>query len=246
MDVRLDGKVAFVTGGGGGFGRAFSAGFAESGASVAVVDWKLDDAESAAASIRATGGKAQAFQCDVRLADAVNATVQRVVDEFGGLDILMNIAGQSGRSPAQELSEEDWDLTLDINLKGMFLCCKAAIPHLISRGGGRIINMASSRGIHGQPNAVHYSASKGASIALTKSLAQELKQHRITVNAIAPGGTDTPGWEGKTPPAEVAARRAKGNIGQPGDLVPMAVMLASDFGYQITGHLVVRDIYMPR
>jgi len=169
-----------------------------------------------------------------------------VVRRFGGLDILLNIAGDSSKYDLADLPEEEWDRILDINLKGMYLCCKAAIPHLIARGGGRIINMASSRGIQGQPHGAHYAASKGGVIALTKSLAQELCRYRITVNALAPGATETPMWERGRTPEEAQEARRTGRVGRPEDLVPVAVLLASDLGYQITGHVVVREIYMLR
>ncbi|MFN0074464.1 MAG: SDR family NAD(P)-dependent oxidoreductase [Chloroflexota bacterium] len=246
MDVRLDGKVAIVTGGGGGFGRPYSLALAEAGAAVAVVDHDAALAERVVAKIRAQGGEAAAYSTDVASALSVANMLTEVVQHFGGLDILVNIAGVSSKSLLQDLPEEDWDRVIDINLKGMWLCCKAAIPHLIARGGGRIINMASSRGLHGQPNGAHYASSKGGTIALTKSLAQELKQHRVTVNCLGPGATDTPMWEGNLTAEQAAHRRATEPLGQPDDLAPMVVFLASDWGYQVTGHMVVRDIFVPR
>ncbi len=246
MDVRLDGKVAIVTGGGGAFGRAYCLGLARSGAAVAVVDVKAEPVSSVVSQIRDEGGRAEPFLVDVRSAEQVQRMMDAVVRRFGGLDILLNIAGDSSKYDLADLPEEEWDRILDINLKGMYLCCKAAIPHLIARGGGRIINMASSRGIQGQPHGAHYAASKGGVIALTKSLAQELSRYRITVNALAPGATDTPMWERGRTPEEAEEARRTGRVGRPEDLVPVAVLLASDLGYQITGHVVVREIYMPR
>lgn len=251
MDVRLDGKVALVTGAAGGFGRAYSGGLARAGAAVAVADVNGPAAEAVASAIRAEGGQARAFAVDVAVAAEVRGLVEAVVATFGGLDILLNIAGINPKHDLMDIPEEEWDRVLDINLKGMYLCCRAAIPHLIARGGGRIINMASSRGLYGQVHGAHYAASKGGVIALTKSLAQELAADRITVNAMAPGATDTPMWEqgmrelGRTT-QELDAIRRSGAIGRPEDLVPVAVLLASELGYQLTGHVVVRDIYMPR
>lgn len=245
MDVRLDGKVAIVTGGAGGFGRAYCRGLAEAGATVAVVD-VLEATEDFAASLREAGGRAESFGVDVTDARAVQNLVTQVVERYGGLDILLNIAGDATKHDLQDLPEEEWDRVLDLNLKGMYLCCKAAIPHLIKRGGGRIINMASSRGMQGQPHSAHYAASKGGVIALTKSLAEELRPHRITVNALAPGATDTPMWRrNRTDVVGEAASRGD-RLGRPEDLAPVVVFLASDFGYQITGLVVVRDIFMPR
>jgi NAD(P)-dependent dehydrogenase (short-subunit alcohol dehydrogenase family) len=243
MDVRLDGKVALVTGGAGGFGRAYSVALAEAGARVAVADLEPEAARSVAAEI---GSASRAYGVDLRSAEAVEGLVERVVSEFGGLDILVNVAGRSGRFDTATMAETDWDTILDANLKGTFLACRAAIPHLIARGGGRIINMGSNRGIEGQPRGAAYAASKGGVIALSRSLAQELAPHRITVNVLAPGVTDTAMWRRGRPPEEAEAQIASGRIGQPPDLAPLVVLLASDLGAQLTGMTLLRDVFMPR
>jgi NAD(P)-dependent dehydrogenase (short-subunit alcohol dehydrogenase family) len=243
MDVRLDGKVALVTGGAGGFGQAYARALGAAGARIALADMALDDARRAAGEI---GGGAQAYEVDLRSADQVDALIRQVVADFGGLDILVNVAGRSGRFDTAEMAEADWDMILDANLKGTFLACKFAIPHLIARGGGRIINMGSNRGIEGQPRGAAYAASKGGVIALSRSLAQELAPHRITVNVLAPGVTDTAMWRRGRPPEEAEAQIASGRIGQPEDLAALVVLLASDLGGQLTGMTLLRDVFMPR
>lgn len=246
MDVRLDGKVALVTGGGGGFGRAYSTALAASGAAVAVADLVSRSADRVVTEIEAIGGLARAYEVDLRAGPEVDRLVSNVVDDFGGLDILVNVGGRSGKVDFANLPEDEWDAVIDSNLKGMYFACRAAIPHLIARGGGRIINMGSNRGIDGQPRGAHYAASKGGVLALSRSLAKELRRHRITVNALAPGATDTAMWRASNTPDEVERRLAEGVVGQPEDFGPLVVLLASDLGDQYTGMTFIRDVYVPR
>lgn len=246
MDVRLDNKIALVTGGAGGFGSAYAQALARSGATVAVADLNEAGVQATAAQLRATGGRADGFVVDLRSQASVEQLVQAVVAAHGGLDILVNVAGTSNKVDLKDLSEDDWDRVIDANLKGIYLACKATIPHLVQRGGGRIINMGSNRGIQGQPHGSHYAASKGGVIALSRSLAQEVSQHRITVNTLAPGATDTAMWERGVTPAEAAARRASGELGRPEDFADLVVFLASDQAAMLTGMLFLRDVFIPR
>ena len=243
MDVRLDGKVALVTGGAGGFGRAYSLALADAGARVAIADLELEASRSAAEQV---GAGSRGYAVDLRSAETVERLIDQVVTDFGGLDILLNVAGRSGRFDTAAMAEADWDTIIDGNLKGTFLACKYAIPHLIARGGGRIINMGSNRGIEGQPRGTAYAASKGGVIALSRSLAQELAPHRITVNVLAPGVTDTAMWRHGRSAEEAERQLASGKIGQPADLAPLVVLLASDLGDQLTGMTLLRDVFMPR
>jgi 3-oxoacyl-[acyl-carrier protein] reductase len=242
MDIRLDGKVALVTGGGGGFGRAYSTALAASGSSVAIADLSLESAEAVAAEI---GGDCRAFRVDLRSSAEVERLMADVVAAFGGLDILVNVAGRSGKVDFVDLAEDEWDDLIDANLKGIYLACKHAIPHLIARGGGRIINMGSRRGIEGSPRGAHYAASKGGVLALSRSLALELRPHRITVNALAPAATDTAMWRRGVSPEEAERRIAAGEVGRPEDLAPLVVFLASDEGGALTGMTFMRDLFMP-
>lgn len=246
MNIRLDGKVALVTGGAGGFGRAFSAALAEAGATVGVVDIDGGRAEAAAGALTARGFTAAAFPGDVTNGAAVRRIVDQVAEQFGGLDILVNLAGDNTKYTVAELPEAEWDRIMDLNLKSMFLCCQAALPHLIARGGGRIINMASHIATSGRPGQAHYAATKAGIIALTTSLAQEVARHRITVNGLAPGGTETAMWARSMTPADIEERRRSGRIGQPEDLGPFVVFLCSDGAYHLTGHIIARDHFMPR
>ena len=243
MNVRLDGKIALVTGGGGGFGRAYAMALADAGATIAIADI---DAERAQETVDLISGGARAFEVDLREGGQVAALMGAVVSAFGGIDILLNVGGRSGKVELQDLAEDEWDAVIDANLKGVYLACKHVIPHLIARGGGRIINMGSNRGIAGQPRGAHYAASKGGVLALSRSLASELTDRRITVNALAPGATDTRMFRAGVTPEEVARRRAAGELGEPEDLAPLVVLLASDAGYQLTGMTFVRDIFMAR
>jgi NAD(P)-dependent dehydrogenase (short-subunit alcohol dehydrogenase family) len=157
-----------------------------------VADYAKEVAEQVAADIRQAKGDAIAVQVDVGSKDSVLKMMQGVLAKYGQIDILFNGAGVMTRIPVVELPEEEWDRVLRINLKGTFLCSQAAAKHMIPKKQGRIINIASGRGVAGQARAAHYAASKAGVIAFTKSLAVELAPYDITVNAVCPGATDTP------------------------------------------------------
>jgi NAD(P)-dependent dehydrogenase (short-subunit alcohol dehydrogenase family) len=237
--TRLKGKVALVTGAQQGIGRAMALAFAAEGADVAVN--YLDDAAAAervAADARKHGVHAVVIQADVARVEEGQALVGRTVRELGGVDVLVNNAGVYPRSPFLELAEREWDHVLDVNLKGACFCAQAAARAMIAGGRrGSIINLSSSS-IRGQARGVHYTASKGGLITMTRSMALELAPHGIRVNAIAPGTTDTAQPRGGNTEAELAALARViplGRIAQPEDIADVAVFLAGDESRHMTG-----------
>jgi NAD(P)-dependent dehydrogenase (short-subunit alcohol dehydrogenase family) len=189
---KLDSKIAFVTGGGGGIGGAVARLFAMEGAMVIVADAKIDAAVRVANEIMKNGGKARAEHLDVTKWTEIESLVNSISTDFGGIDILVNCAGIVTVLPFQDISEEKWDMTMDINAKGTFLCCKAVGRSMIQRGSsGKIVNIASMLGKIGAQMYTHYSASKFAVIGITKCLALELAKYHINVNSVCPGDTDT-------------------------------------------------------
>jgi NAD(P)-dependent dehydrogenase (short-subunit alcohol dehydrogenase family) len=249
--TRLAGKIALVTGAQQGIGRAIAIACAREGADV-LVNF-LDDpaaAERVAAEARAAGVRALVARGDVARSADVQALVGRAVQELGGVDILVNNAGIYPRSLFLELAEDEWDRVLDVNLKGSFLCAQAAARAMIAGGRpGSIINLSSSS-IRGQARGVHYTASKGGIVTMTRSMALELAPHRIRVNAIAPGTTDTAQPRGGHTEAELCAMAQTiplGRIAQPEDIAAVAVFLASDEARHMTGQTlhVNGGLYMP-
>lgn len=187
--IDLEGRVAVITGGAQGFGRASAERFIASGAKVAIWDRDLALAEKTAGEL---GGNVKAFACDVTDPKAVEAARDATLAAFGKIDILVNNAGIAGpTAKVWEYSLEDLQMTMRVNLEGPWLCCKAVVPGMIAQNYGRIVNIASIAGKEGNPNASAYSASKAALIGLTKSLAKELATYDISVNAIAPAAART-------------------------------------------------------
>jgi len=237
--TRLKGRVALVTGAQQGIGKAMALAFAREGADV-VVNY-LDDAggaEQVATQARKSGVRAVVAQADVARVDQGQALVARAVQEFGGLDVLVNNAGVYPRSPFLDLSEREWDYVLDVNLKGSCFCAQAAARAMIAGGRrGSIINLSSSS-VRGQPRGVHYTASKGGIITMTRTMALELAPHGIRVNAIAPGTTDTAQPRGGMSEEELVAFARQiplGRIAQPDDIASVAVFLASEESRHMTG-----------
>lgn len=246
--MRLQGKVAIVTGGAQGMGRAISMRFAAEGARVVVADLNLEGAEGTVQEIEGSGGESAAVAVDVRDQAQVQEMVGTVVERFGGLDILVNNAGVGKIIPFFETTEADWDFIFDINCKGLLWCSQAAARQMIAQGrGGKIINLASQAGRRGEALVLAYCASKACVISMTQSTALALAPHKINVNAIAPGIVDTPFWDevdkqfAKLLDMEVGEPKRTftqsiplGRIEQPEDVAGAAVFLASSDADYIT------------
>ena len=243
----LQGQVGIVTGGGQGLGKTFCQAFVEAGASVVVAEINPETGAATAREIRESGRRALCVETDVRSRVSADAMVEATLAEFGRIDFLMNNAGISRWAPAEEVSQQDWQDVIEINLNGLFYCCQAVAPHMIERQSGRIINIASMSGIiANRPQAqASYNASKAAVIHLTKSLAAEWAPHNIRVNAIAPGYMDTPMVRPFLEDPEYGGRWIDaipmGRPGRPEELAPIAVLLASEASSYMTGATVVVD-----
>jgi NAD(P)-dependent dehydrogenase (short-subunit alcohol dehydrogenase family) len=240
--VAAEGRVALVTGAQQGIGRATAVALARAGADVALN--YLDDraaTEKAASEIRAMGRRALLVQADISRAAEVDAMVAAVGQGLGVPDILVNNAGVYPRSPFLELAEREWDFVLGVNLKGSFLCAQALARALVAAGRrGVIINIAS-QAIRGAPLGVHYTASKGGVVAMTRAMALALAAHGIRVNAVAPGPTDTaqPRYEhNEAAMAEISRAVPLGHMAAPEDIADVIVFLASDAARHITGETV--------
>ena len=247
---RLKGKVAIVTGGGVGIGRAIALRMAGEGASVAILDIHDADGEAALAEVTAAGGVARYWRCDVSVEAEVQAVIGAVCDHFGRLDILVNNAGVAGSSkPTHETTEAEWDFVQAINVKGVFFGTKHAIAPLRAAGGGSIINLSSIYGLVGSPDVPAYHASKGAVRLMTKTDALTYAPDRIRVNSIHPGFIQTPMVDHhlaslgdlEAGRATVAALHPLGRLGDPDDIAWGAVYLASDESGFVTGSELVID-----
>ncbi len=241
---QLEGKVAIVTGAGSGIGRAIALGFGGEGASVVIADVNSDTAKSVAAEI---GAGALAVKCDVSQTPDVEAMVEAAVKRFGRLDILVNNAGRARGGPVSRMSDEDWDSVFAVNLRGTFLCSRAALSRMIPQRSGVIINTASGLGMRpGPPGTAAYGASKAAVIHFTQSLAGEVARYGIRVNAFTPGVTDTPFWRAFRTEEDIERAFKEGGVGQPGDLVPTVVWLASDASREISGVTINREVHLAK
>lgn len=242
--LALENKVAVVTGGSRGIGRAIALELAERGAAVVVNYNKSPEAaEEVVKQIQAGGGKAAAFQADVSDFKQAEALIKFAIETFGDLSILVNNAGITRDQLIMMMPESDWDAVINTNLKSTFNCSKAAVKHMMRKRTGRIINMASVAGQMGNPGQTNYSASKGGQIAFTKALAREVAARNITVNAIAPGFVDTEILDAMTPETLEAALKLVplGRKGQPEEIAFTAAFLASDGAAYITGQVIGVD-----
>lgn len=247
--MRITGKVALITGGTSGIGEATAILFAREGAKVAIVGRNEKRGHAVMAQILENGGKAIFVRTDVRKASECERAVQQTMSAFGRLDILFNNAGVFYPHNIVDCTEEEWDLQLDVNLKGTFLMSKFAVPHMIQQGSGVIINNSSGWGIAGGDSAVAYCASKGGVVLLTKAMAIDHGRQGIRVNCICPGDVDTPML-----PEDARLRRLKwedylagcadrplGRIGTPDEIAKAALFLASDDSSFMTGAALVVD-----
>jgi NAD(P)-dependent dehydrogenase (short-subunit alcohol dehydrogenase family) len=248
---RLDGKVALVTGGALGIGRACCIHLAQEGAHVAVTDIRSDEGHQVSEEIRAQGGSAWFWELDVTSEEAVKKVIDEVQKHFGGLHVLVNNAGIAGADrPTHELSLEDWDKVLNVNVKGVFLCTKHAIPHMRRSGSGSIINLSSIYGIIGAPDIPPYHASKGAVRLMTKTDALQYAKDKIRVNSVHPGYIWTPLVQGIAERSSQSVDEFRqhldslhpvGHVGEPDDIAHGVVYLASDEARFVTGSELVID-----
>jgi len=245
MAGSLDGRVAIVTGGGGGLGEGICRALGAAGAAVAAVDAAREEAERVARLVSSSGASCRAFECDVSDRGSVEEMTGRVVADLGGVDILVNNAAIYPLRPWTEIEEEEWDRVMAVNLKGYFLCARAAFPSMRDRGHGRIINVASITFFIGWSGFLDYVSSKGAVIGFTRTLAREVGPEGVTVNAISPGAFPTAA-ERVHPDQEALNRRILDQQclkrrGKPEDVGNLVSFLASDAASFITGQTVMID-----
>lgn len=244
----LKDKVAIVTGARRGMGRTHALALAQAGAKVVVSDISEADCQSVVKEIEKEGGEALAVECDVTKKKDIDEMIQVALEKWGKIDILVNNAGIAQFKPFLELTEEEWDRTLDINLRGYFLCAQAAAREMAKQKAGAIVNIASvvmgQVGV-GSPNIAHYCASKGGIVAMTEALAVELAPLNIRINTVSPGMIETPMIEpikqGKETTEGMMARIPMKRAGKPEEISSVVVFLASDAASYMTGATVVAD-----
>jgi meso-butanediol dehydrogenase / (S,S)-butanediol dehydrogenase / diacetyl reductase len=241
--MRLPGKIAIITGAAAGIGRASALLFAREGAKVAAVDMDDGGIQTLAQDVGAAGGEALAIRADVSKAEEVQRVVRFALDRFGRLDILFNNVGIVPRGKVHTMTEAEWDRTMTINVKSMYLLCREVIPVFLKQGGGVILNTSSATALRSVPDRVAYSTSKGAVLALTRSMAVDYVKDHIRVNCLCPGTVDTPSFRQRMaafPDPEEAlrqfvARQPMGRLGTADEVAQAALYLVSDDAQFVTG-----------
>ena len=245
MAGRLEEKVAIVTGAGSGIGAGIAKLFAKEGAKVVLADWHPENAEKVASEIRAAAGQAVAVKCDVSDAKDAEALIAAALAQFKKIDILVNNAGVYVPDSVERVSEAEWDKVMSVDLKGVMLCSKYAIPHMRKQGKGKIINIASIAGVVGFAQSAAYCAAKGGVILLTREMALDYAKDRINVNAICPGVIVTAMTEDMRRDKQTAdglmQQTPLGRFGQPEDIAYAALYLANDESDFVTGTALVVD-----
>jgi NAD(P)-dependent dehydrogenase (short-subunit alcohol dehydrogenase family) len=249
MSAALSGRVAIVTGGASGIGRAAVLLFARHGAAVVIADRNRQGGEEAAGAVAAAGGRAVFQAADVTIDADCRAAVERALTEFGGLHVLFNNAGIIHRSTVVEMPPEEWERTMAVNVRSIFLMSRHAIPVMARGGGGAIVNTASNWGLVGGRRAAAYCASKGAVVLLTKAMALDHAPEKVRVNCVCPGDTDTPMLRGEARQLgmtferflEEAGSVPLGRVGAPEEVAQAALFLASDASAYVTGAALVVD-----
>jgi NAD(P)-dependent dehydrogenase (short-subunit alcohol dehydrogenase family) len=247
MRENFKGKVAFVTGAGSGIGRAAALAFAREGANVVVADVSEQGIQETARLIQETGGRALAVRCDVTRTEDVKTALDKTVEAFGRLDFAFNNAGVEQQvTPAADLTEEEWDRIIDIDLRGVFVCMKQEIPLLLQQGGGAIVNTSSGAGVKGIAGQAAYCAAKFGIVGLTKAAALDYAHSNIRVNAVCPGIIETPmmdRFSGGTPEGRerVVAQEPVGRMGKAEEIAAAVVWLCSDSAAFVIGHALVID-----
>lgn len=244
--MKLQGKVAFITGFGSGLGQAIAIMFAKQGASVAGTSPTESKGRETVAIIEKSGGRALFWPGDVRNSAQIKSFIDETVQEFGGLDIVVNSAGVRTNGSITDTTEEAWERTLDVNLKGAFVVSRLAIPEMKRRGGGVILHIAARSGMLGQSGRAAYCASKGGMVRLTEAMAMDHAGDKIRVNCICPGPIRTPMVDTSTPEklAHYKTRVPLGRIGEPDDVAYAALYLASDEASFVTAAILPVDAGM--